>query len=242
MMICQRFAMIVALAVLWPAATLCSANPTVFTDATFDLADYSQVSFLDNVALFVSTSQYPIDGNPGDNLQILVGVPSSNAVTSMQGFVNTSFVYDPTTQGALATIDASVDKEFNYDATLNSSFFRPLILQDGNYYAAGISLPVTLGVWLTASQSGLVASDFQLFNFTTGLFDATQHPNFAGDVMHFGIANRFNQTPISSDSTADIRYDNLRLQLNPVPEPSSVMLAVAGFVGLVALGWRRRNR
>ncbi len=232
----------VGLVITLLATNPCSGDTIVFSDSTFNLANYSQANFLDNGAVTITTAQTLTGGNPGAALEITGDVPPNNAFASMQGFVNTSFVYNPATQGALLTIDASTDKEFNTDLNLASNSFRPLILQGGNYYTATIPLPATKNTWLTGSQAGLAASDFILFDFATGTFDATQHPDFAGGGMEFGIANRLTQTSNTSPNHDDILYDNLRVQLNTVPEPGEIAdLFGIGGVGLVGLAWRRRR-
>lgn len=217
-----------------------SAGVTVFSDLTFNPADYSQVSYLDNGAVTITTGQTPTGGNPGAALQILADVPPNTVFASMQGFANNTFLYDPSTQGAVQTIDASIDKEFNTDLNLASNTFRPLVLQGGKYYVAAITLPATKNVWLTGSQNGLASSDFTLFDFGTGLFDATQHPNFSGGPMELGIANRLTQTSNASPNHDDIRYDNFRLQLNTVPEPAGLGMAGASAISILLCSGRRR--
>lgn len=236
----QLMMMAFSLAVPLLATAPCWGGTIVFGDTTFDLADYSQASFSDDPAVTISTAQTLNGGNPGAALEIIGDVPPLNAFASMQGFVNPSFVYNPATQGVLSTIDASTDKEFNTDLNLASNSFRPLVLQGGNYYTASITLPATKNVWLTGSQVGLAASDFMLFNFTTGVFDATQHPDFTGGVMEFGIANRLTQTSNALPDHDDILYDNFRLQLNTVPEPASLIMCVAGASCVLVFVGRRK--
>lgn len=213
----------------------CAAD-VVFSDSTFNLANYSQISFLSNPSVPISTSQILAGGNPGAAVQIVADVPANTAFQSMQGFANNSFTFDPATQGALLSVDASVDKEFNTDLNLATNSFRPLILQGGKYYTASIALPATKNVFLSGSQTGLVANDFSLFDFSTGLFDATQHPDFTGPVLEFGLSNRLTQTANASTNHDDIRYDNLVLTLHTaaaVPLPPAwasacVLLFAAG--------------
>jgi hypothetical protein len=227
------------LAVLFLWAVTPSAAGVVFADSTFNLANYNEVTWVSNSNPTISADQTLTGGNPGPALQILT--TSTANFDSYQGFVNTSFVYDPTTQGAIKTINASMDKYFGSNVALLSNFVRPLILQNGMYYVAPISVPSTLGVWLTGSQNGLTASDFVLLSFTNGQVDSTQHPNFAGSVMEFGLANHVGDTFTSGFGNAqnDIRYDNLRLQLN-TPEPTSLALFASSALGAIVFSRRRK--
>ena len=233
------------------AAILLSSSPcpgsTVFSDSTFDLTNYSQVIFLDTPSVKITVSQTLTGGNPGAALEITNDVPAGLlSYSSMQGLINNTFVYDPSTQGALATIDASADKYFAVNIpnfNFLSETFRPLIYQGGNYYLAAIPLSTVPGAWYTASQAGLTAADFQLFNFATGAFDPTSHPDFAGGLMEFGLANRntFDVTPPgSSEFLLDNRYDNLVLRLNAVPEPTGLVLLGLG-VSCTLAGMRLRR-
>jgi hypothetical protein len=154
--------------------------------------------------------------------------------------VNSTFSYDPLTEGAILSIDASVDKDLTSAATLGNTF-RPMIEQDGNYYLAAIAGPGLTGPGSTGfdtiSQNGLVATDFLQYDFSTGTF-GTANPNFAGDPMLFGLGS------IASGSAFDatVVYDNLSLDLStaPVPEPSSVWLLVT-LLAFAGLALRRRE-
>jgi hypothetical protein len=195
---------------------------------------------LSNSNATITVNQILTGGNPGAALQILASSPANVSFDSYQGFVNTSFNYDPSTQGALMTINASMDKYFGSNVALLSNFIRPLIFQGGNYYVAPISVPSVLATWETGSQSRLTASSFELLSFTTGQVDPTQHPNFASGPMQFGLANH-----VSGSATVqindDIRYDNLRLQLNTTPEPTSLVLFAASAVGAIVFARRRQS-
>jgi hypothetical protein len=219
----------------------CMADIT-FSDSTFNLADYSQISYLSDPQTTLSVSQTPVDGHPGAALLILMSSPPSHSLTSMQGLINPSFVYDPAANGPLLGVSATVDKYIATSGNLTSNFFRPMILQNGDYFIAGISMSVTQGTWLSAGQSGLQASDFTLFDFNTGLFGST-HPDFSSGPMEFGLANRISlSSPPAFSSSADVRYDNLSLDLQtaPVPEPSGLTLFGLGNLGLLlVVGFKR---
>jgi hypothetical protein len=182
---------------------------------------------------------------PALQVQETFGDTTVNSGEAALGFVNNTFSYGPSTEGAIFSIDASVDKDGIIEgitATFGNTF-RPLIEQDGNYYLASITgasfnAPGTSG-FVTISRSGLVAADFVQFDFTTGVF-GTATPNFAGDPMLFGLAQitSVGGYPPSPQLAQD--YNNLSIDIAPVPEPSSVWLLV-GMLPLLGLALRRRR-
>ncbi|HUH94312.1 MAG TPA: hypothetical protein VL742_14365 [Casimicrobiaceae bacterium] len=115
------------------------------------------------------------------------------------GFVNTTFSYDPSTDGPTTSIAVAVDKDLsaNLIALPGSPFgngFRPLVEQGGNDYLALISGPMWTGGdtgFLTLSAPALLASSVQEFDFSMGSFTPANHPDFSGGPMLFGIGQLF---------------------------------------------------
>jgi hypothetical protein len=223
----------------------------LFTDSTFSPANYSQTaSFLNSTALSIAGSQCAACGDPAKALQIAImyGDTSSTEGMADLGFVNNTFSYDPLTQGAISSISASVDKDIDINLGPGPSFtfgntFRPMIEQDGNFYLAAIPGPTFDGGdtgFLSLSSSGLVASDFLEFNFSTDSFSSGT-PNFAGDPMLLGIGQiaSLGVSGVSS-SQETITYDNLSFDLQTVPEPSSWGL-LTGLLVAFGLALRRRQ-
>lgn len=220
----------------------------VFTDYTFFLPAYSaSPTFNTDAAVNI------VFGSSPDTLQ--VATTFTNTATPVQGAVgltNNGFSYNPLTQGAITSIDASVSKELTVDFNLlaaGGNTFRPTILQDGIYYLAAIAGPglvagpgpQTTG-FHTLAQSGLTAADFLSFSFATGLFGSA-NPNFDGDPMLFGLTQI---TGISTfDSPTDTpghevaQYQDLSLDIHSVPEPSTIALFGATLLGL---GWLYRRK
>ena len=203
-----------------------------FTDGAFDLNNY-QITTYNPSSLVATAVQNPSAGNPGAALEIQITFPAPQGVTYEvdQAFVNTSFTYNPATQGAIASISASVDKAFPTAIGGATSTFRPLIEQNGNYYLGAISGPSTAG-FTTIAQAGLTAADFQLFDYTQGQFNAQQHPDFSasGSSLQFGLASRvynYNST------TVEILYDNLAIVVHPAQ--ASTLGAAAVSNGAAAL-------
>jgi hypothetical protein len=240
----SRFVCSVAFAVLVASAP--AFSDIMFTDGTFADANYTQVGLHESGAT-ITGAQCASCGHPGFALQVVENFSVSDVGFAALGFVNNTFSYNPSTQGAILSINvASVDK----DATLSgagsgtsTNTFRPLIQQDGKDYLAAIfgpdfdfTDPSTTG-FVTIAKSGLVAADFVQYNFLTGKFGSAT-PNFAGDAMLFGLAQISSGFPSGARIEQD--YDNLSLSLTTAPEPSSVWLLVSLLL-LVGLGLRGRQ-
>jgi hypothetical protein len=234
-----------------------SASAVTFQTGDFAGASLAASYFSDPTNTAASAAICANCGNPnGLGLQFIanfnssaVGNPNNTATTFPQasfGVVISTFTYDPGTQGAITSIDASVDKNLTTSeiSTLPiGNTFRPLIEQDGNIYLAAIagpSIPTGPGStgYQTISQTGLTASDFVLFDFATGIF-GTANPNFGGDAITFGLGQTFNFAP-GTNNEAD--YDNLSLTVNSVPEPSTWAMMILGFAGLGFIAYRRKSK
>ena len=225
------------------AAAFCIVQPAkagivTFTDGTFNPANYSEMVFTTSPSDTVSFTQCSTCGNPGQALQILMTLPAAGDFGAV-GFINNTFAYNPATQGAIATIAASVDKNLILNQPIFNNTFRPLIEQDGLFYLAAIPGPLTTG-YHTISQAGLTASTFTQFDFSTGTF-GSGHPNFAGDLMLFGLAQLSQSDTPNLQVEAD--YDNLNLSINSVPETgSTILLLWPCLVLLVGLRMHPRYR
>jgi hypothetical protein len=238
----------VLIAVLWLSSAPAFAD-TVFTDGTFNPANYSTVGpFSSNPSITLTADQCASCGHPGNALQLIGTFANGTAGHVDAGFVNNTFSYDPLTQGAINSISASVDKDLSTSYANNSSnptlnTFRPMILQDGVYYLAAIIGPsimsgTTTG-YNTLSNSDLAATDFLEYNFATGTF-GIGNPNFDGDPMLFGLAQVFTSGGSTQTITIEADYDNLHLDIS-TPEPSSLLLLACGMLGLVAISRRKAS-
>jgi hypothetical protein len=213
------------------------ATTTTFTDNTFNLANYSETPvFTTSSSDSVTFDQCPTCGHPGQALQIKMNLPTAGDFASI-GFINNGFVYNPATQGAISSIDASVDKDIitnlpvNPNAPAFTNTFRPTIEQDGLFYEAPITGPGYHGGttgYNTISRTGLVATDFTQFDFSTGTF-GSGHPNFGGDQMLFGLTQitQFLGTPVMFEAD----YDNLNLKIRSVPDSGGTIVLLLGSVG-----------
>ncbi len=235
-------------AVLALAAAGIAPAAVVFSDGAMAIAGFSAMPLFASPGITVVSSTTSAVGNPPDALKASFGRVSGQSDYSYQaGYLYAAFTYTPGVSGAVSTLDVSLDRGADFRAndvpvpglTLTG---RPLIFQGGKYFMA-VSAPVVptgMPTLDTIAMPGLTAADFSLFDFATGLFDGSSHPDFAGSTMQFGFAMRALLTGRSPTEVVqlDAYADNFRLQVNPaqaVPEPAS--WALAG-LALLALAWR----
>jgi len=233
----RLFAAIVVCAATLVGASSANATTISFTDGTFALADYSITSYKSSPLVNVTVTECASCGDPGTALDFVVNDSGSAGETTANAVINNSFTYDPLLSGPISSrgIDASVDKYLIFAGATN--VFRPTIEQDGQFYLAAIVGPSDQTGYDLFSGTALNATDFVSFDFTTGAFGTT-NPNFAGDPMSFGLTQFFTLF----GGTAEARYDNLNITVNPVPEPTSLLLLGSGLIGAVVRRRRSRSR
>jgi hypothetical protein len=230
-----------------------AAADVTFTDANFnDFGSYTQ-TFGPIVNETITPSQCASCGSPGAALQIVfsVGDTTSSTATGSLGLINSTFSYDPGTQGTVQSINASIFKDFTLTPppavpSYNFNYtFIPLIEQDGNFYLSVISGPVlsspnTTTGFNTISASGLTAADFNEFSFVTGSL-SSNHPNFSGDTLSFGLASAL--TNVSGGPAFGITgvNQNLSIELVTTPEPSMLLL-LAGLLPVLGVVSRRHRK
>jgi hypothetical protein len=132
-----------------------------------------------------------------------------NSFIAAAGLVNQSLVYNPSTQGAITSLDFSIQTEqvVNFASLQTTIGARAVILQGGKYYTAQASAVYPgNGVYVNESAIGWTANDFGLFNLTNstivdsasntlgpGGIDLAVHPDFSnsGGVINFGTGGLF---------------------------------------------------
>jgi hypothetical protein len=230
------------------SAGICYAD-VLFSDGTFNLANYSQTIFnLNPSAASITVTQCASCGNPGSALDLNynINAGAGTNVVTITGEINKSWTYDPSTQGAILGLDFSVDKFVHTPAVNSVNTGIPLLLQNGNYYLDFVFGPTPKDQFNSISASNLQAGDFSLIDFSNGAINGTSHPDFtsAGGPIGLGTAVRFQGLPFIGSFTSEVRLDNLNMSI--VPEPNSaalvlILLCVFGPFALLRHGRRQPN-
>ena len=238
-----------ALLALASIACALPAGAVTFSDATFNLAGYS-IAGPTTSGANVTVEQCAACG-PGADAALRIAAEYPTDVGNYRvALLNTAWVFDPSAQGQIVAIDAATDKRvllsFNI-ANGSGNSFRPLLQQGGQYYAALLAGPTIFFAdegWKFISGSGLTASSFTVYDFTTGIFGSANPDFVAGGPITFGLLQLGNRSGLFPSSTVEVDYDNLVLTITSVPEPRSAALLLAGLLaGLLAVrGLMRRRR
>ena len=142
--------------------------------------------------------------------------------------INESASYDPSTQGAIQSIDYS-ESARTFDTEFNTFGGKsgPAIRQNGNFYIFSFQntrsidevADPTPSPWITIAFPGIQQNNFRL---VTGpnTFDSTQHPDFsaAGGEIHFGLAGAQSHTG-GCCSTRQSDHDNWSMHVTQAPPP-----------------------
>ena len=239
-------ALTLALVLLFGVARQPAKAATIFSDGTFNNADWTNTKILDTAGnASFAAFQVASGGNPGSFQETN---QSLNQGWIGAGHLNSAFLYNPSVQGAITSID------FRYDliefSPLNGIevVYQPLLFQNGTYYTTG-GENLNQAVWTTFTHSGLPASSFTdtEFGYTLpGSGPATPNFSSTGGPIEFGFFS--GNTPIGGPFTTSSGIDNLVITLHTasatVPEPSYVALlgiSLTGFVVRTLRASRRRN-
>ena len=176
-------------------------------------------------------------GNPGSVLNVFhehevdrdeFGDPFGGTDASIQSFfINEAFSYTPSSQGAIDTLSFSLDVK---TTDLFSSVYFIVGDSLGGSVAQGLSgsgfLSITQdGEWQTLTLSGVTQADLSGRDFSGSL------------PLEFGFGFLSDTDVSSGAETFLLQADNFKVEINAVPEPSSVLLLSLGVLGLV----RRRR-
>lgn len=237
----------VALLLATPAAA------ATYTDTTFNTSDYTLTEYAGPGV--TTTLGQTASGNPGTALEGTYSAAGANPLGTLFTALNSTFVYDPSVDGAIKTLSASLDRYFDpsvdgQPTNVGSYSLRILAEQDGNLYQSIFifgPFNVPGGDWYTLSQASILASDFKLFdpnNF--GAAGTLTGLDFGGSAITFGFAMRSagavdgNGNPVEVPSAGVLRADNFTIGVTSVPEPATWAMMLAGF-GLLGGALRQRR-
>lgn len=241
-------------------AALLLATPAAavtFTDTTFNTSDYVLAEY--KSAGVTTTLGQTASGNPGTALEGTYAASGANAAGTLFTALNTTFVYDPAASGAITTLSASLDRYFDPSVNgaptnVGSYTLRIFAEQGGSLYQSIFTFgPFGQpgGDWYTLSQSGILATDFKLFDPSNfGAAGSTTGLDYAGGAITFGFAMRSAGAvdsagmPITDPSAGVLRADNFTIDIASasaaIPEPSTWAVMLTGF-GLLGATLRRRR-
>ena len=201
-----------------------AAITITFSDGTYNLSDYAPLlKYQSDKSVTISVSQLVTGGNPGTALSTVADDSANVEFTALLGLLNKSWTYDPGTFGAMNTIFFSEDKYADLQgAGFTSSSIRLLIKQNNKTYVAKTSVPAVADMWESGSAT-FAATDFELWDFSTGNTDSNQHPSFTTGLMQFGLASSPSQTGTGGNPTVyTFNFDNTLIKLD-VPNPVEVV-------------------
>ena len=193
------------------------------SDTEFNNADWA-LNITSNVGGTVTAGQVNSGGNPGNYRNVTnTGITDPATIFLAAVHLNPSFVYDPATQGAIDSIDWSIDFQ-----NLSSGQAVQLALEQGGVVAVADTFVTTSAPagWNTHPHTGLTAADFPTLDFS-----ATGAPITLG----FRTANS------GQIGIFQVGYDNFEVTITSVvPEPATAVLLTSGLIGLLGVGRRRK--
>lgn len=221
------------------------ATTVVFSDG--DFSGWTSTIVANPGGASGSGSLVAFGGNPGAFYRVDHSTPGSTSPYSAIGMFHAPtgpFTYDPSVSGAIQSMDFSADyKWFGVQMSMGQAVGVG-VEQNDNIYVAFTANTGSPLAWTPSGTKTLTLANFGLANakknvsgtWTIGR-DLSQPPDFsaAGAPLEFGLF-----TANSAASQQYVGYDNYRLEIKPIPEPSTLILLSMG--GLALLAYARRKR
>jgi hypothetical protein len=234
---------ITAAALALTAASAAHASVSYF-DGVFNPSNWNEITITNAGGAGSSTnaSQSLVGGNPNEfrriDMSLVAGTPGA-AVFSLN--INNLASYDPTTQGAVTSIDYSEDSINLLAGSGDGQATGLLIVQNGIIYIQRTPVLVmpysTFSTWAQNAAPGLVASDMWEI-MGNGFVDPNSNPDFTAtaSVMQLGFWRGASSGNFTGQAFREAGIDNWSVRV--VPTPASLgLLAPAG---LLAFSRRRR--
>jgi len=254
----MRLAIFAAVAVA--AASPAFAGTTIFSDSDLTLSDYTVTTKLPSAAFTAEVYQ---GGDPDGGTSFATYYTTTGPSKPSPRFwaLGDSFVYDPSADGAIETIDAAMDQVVAviYENKAVSLFdtkldIRILAEQGGQLYRSRsvTTANAVYNTWVSSAVAGLTAADFLRIDPDNPFVAPTEHGlDFSGDAIRFGFevapfAVTVNGGASTGTTTSYLWIDDFKLTLNTrdrmgaVPEPATWAMMILGF-GAVGVAARRRR-
>jgi hypothetical protein len=213
------------------ALASCAQASVTYSDGTFDPSQWGNESILLGSGGSASFAQ-SLQGNPGPSREIDLVVNEGGATVwaiSRYG-VDMATRYVPSTQGAITSINFSIDARFISGSVLGEGQQVKLMAKQGTrVFGAGLLFTDSDGLWRTLVADGLTAADFVALDGLGGSVNFSS----TGAPIRFGFAA--GATFFESGANLKAEYDNFSVTVIPAPGA----LALLG-LGAVAAGRRRR--
>ena len=205
----------------------------IIADSTFNPAEWT-VSVVGGAGgATQSVLQVATGGNPGSYRQMAHNLPGPSSI--VESHVFNAVTYDPSTQGAIASIDYSEDRiELSppFAGAAIGGYF--LLQQGGGTWRNNTDLSFSNLSWATLSLTGLIASNFAVVAGAAGLPDFSS----SGSPITFGVLRSNSNSNASGVYTTTNGLDNWQVTVNQVvPAPAAVWLLGTGCLGLLARRW-----
>jgi len=222
-------AVLISLGMLQPGRAATANSSLSLADDTFDPANWSITIAWE---LYPGTSSaafrnYLGGGNPGAFAGVSLHSTAPNAVA----VIRQGWIYDPATQGEILSISSSADLRLvRYSGLDGFVPYRPLILQNGNFFYSIWAMGVTSLSWTPyAFDNNLITSDRFI-----GVGNASSlRPDFSanGAPIQFGfmVDHGTRLAPVDFE----LGVDNWRMMITAVPEPQSATIALVTLAAFV---------
>jgi hypothetical protein len=236
-----------SLSITLVAAAALNAN-TVFFDGTFSTGWSDTTVTNQNMTSQTYTTSNPATGGNGtfyrEESHTMTRNVSSLFAAGRWLSLNTNALYDPSSQGAINSLDYSFDLRVITHPGGAGVGYALGLTQNGNTYISACCDAANSTTWTTSSHTGLLATNFSqvLDSGPYPHLDTLSHPDFssAGTAIQFGyiVLNSFNGSATLSGSSG---IDNWSVELHTdTPEPSTLFSLAMGLT-LVCIARRRRG-
>lgn len=222
-----------ALALTFAAA---SHADVILSDGTFSSGNWGLETFTANGSGgSVIASQLTNGGNPGQARSVTntTGSGPNNTIYGLHRFGTTTTTrYEPGTQGAIASVNFSIDFAFISGAGGQGHGLMLGAKQGTIVFGAAATVTGSSSAWSNYNVTGLTAADFTAVS-GSGNIDFTA----SGAPIRFGFITSNSNGSGGTSYFNQIAYDNFNVRIIQVPTPG-----IAPLTGLAAVALTKRRR